>query len=56
MPPGDEIVVEDDEELIPMQPTSIALAVTVVTEDAAPESADVPDAVVAGASTPEAPE
>ena len=56
MPLGEEIVVERDDELIPMQPTSIVFAVTVVSDGIAPESPDAADAVVAGTSGPEAPE
>ena len=55
MPFGDEIVVEVDDELMPMQPTSIAFGVTVVgavTDADRPES---PKADVAGASRPLAP-
>jgi hypothetical protein len=56
MPDGDAIVVEADEEFAPMQPTSIAFAVAVVSPGTVADVAAGPDARVAATSRPVAPE
>jgi hypothetical protein len=56
MPTGDEIVSVVALELTPMQPTTIALAVVVVTPGTVPEVAEAPAALEAGPSRPLAPE
>jgi hypothetical protein len=56
IPLGDEIVVEVDDELMPMQPTSIAFGVTVVGAVTDAERPEAPKAEVVGASRPLAPE